>query len=957
MGRSGENMKNRPYIKRNCLLKTSLLLVVFFATLPSIAHAYKIKTHAFIGQQVVESIENCTKRNTEPCFTLHIAGGNSIDVEIDAEIATAILNNRETYVIGNYGPDAFPDIVAGQTVIHPGAPNGLFGTGDWLELALSEANTPKEISFAYGFLGHAASDTFAHTYVNQYAGGIFSLLDGELEVEERHNLLESLIAKYTPEIRGSSYDAIFGDGEHDIPLEYIYRVFFQSDHARKMYVSGRGGFSTHIVVFENIVRAFDRALVKVELDLDISFDRLGRLFSGENEVKGWREFVKGGDPRLEGAGLVQLIEVYVTQHIVQSYFGIQLEIAEAQLLSDISSKMHDALNDKTAGALGKIQDAELELNKLLANSSTKTLNKFQEFSDDLDGIKKKFDALNIVEKDLGRVANEIGNLTPSMILNSHKLCRKGCAALPAQITKQVACQVRRDTERFCERRLPIKVPGTCGPWWARYPCLTDQLGPLERYVCGTTSVLVDGLCNSTIANPELKICEAGCQGTRDANATSLKAAMNVRESLFRKRAAAERSIALARNEAFNLTKEASKTVNDLVAKKVAFERNIKNQVHRWNQSFRKLFESQRSDIRLAISDYSKANAHAMTNTMNTKWWASGTIRDGNSSVLEPLKKWLICSAPVIFGGVPKITGDGACDVINAHEALQEKIGELENGILKELSIDGKSPLDIKEWVAEQGPHFFMKQNQSVLDELSERLGLGVKFDFRRHHNGFTFDGNDAKVDEFFSKNPLSTGKKLIEFVGEGTISARVKHDMQLERKSKFGAKDFPPVANSIQLAKLSLLKADQLNKLAFKLGYRGSNLYLGTQNNNILTHWLRSIDGNHQWLTLSPQYPRKMIGDDKLWFSSRDYLKGVENVQAKKRLARIFGYLPTMRARAGMPFYSNSEARETVFSKIFVGPLSPGLYNLNGEYPDVIPRRYHYRPTYKNPFPDISGSP
>ena len=51
---------------------------------------------------------------------------------------------------------------------------------------------------AYGFAGHASGDIFAHSYVNQYAGDIFSLEDKETRVELRHFTLEKYIEARTP---------------------------------------------------------------------------------------------------------------------------------------------------------------------------------------------------------------------------------------------------------------------------------------------------------------------------------------------------------------------------------------------------------------------------------------------------------------------------------------------------------------------------------------------------------------------------------------------------------------------------------------------------------------------------------------------------------------------------------------------------------------------------------------
>lgn len=72
----------------------------------------------------------------------------------------------------------------------------------------SEVNTA-ELAYHRGFLGHIASDTFAHSYVNYYAGDVYWLADGELDVEKRHVAIESYIDKHLPPLpQGKGYNLI-----------------------------------------------------------------------------------------------------------------------------------------------------------------------------------------------------------------------------------------------------------------------------------------------------------------------------------------------------------------------------------------------------------------------------------------------------------------------------------------------------------------------------------------------------------------------------------------------------------------------------------------------------------------------------------------------------------------------------------------------------------------------------
>ncbi|HTV25330.1 MAG TPA: zinc dependent phospholipase C family protein, partial [Polyangiaceae bacterium] len=161
------------------------------------AQAFKLDTHLWIGQQVINDLE------LDRRITVSLSG-RPITLPVPDEVASAVLAHRNEYLLGNIGPDAIPDVVVGQTLVHPGREEG-WKTNDWLEYLLAQSRgNPLGLAFAHGYLGHAAADVFAHTYVNQYAGDIFALDDGETLVEQRHIALESFISRFTPPFTNAS---------------------------------------------------------------------------------------------------------------------------------------------------------------------------------------------------------------------------------------------------------------------------------------------------------------------------------------------------------------------------------------------------------------------------------------------------------------------------------------------------------------------------------------------------------------------------------------------------------------------------------------------------------------------------------------------------------------------------------------------------------------------------------
>ena len=136
------------------------------------AHAFKPDTHVWIGQQVINDLAD-DGRITIP------HGGIDRTFQVDGDIVSAILAHQGIFRMGNIGPDAFPDIYTGQFLVHPGVDKEKWKTDDWLRFLLQSDNmTPDQLAFVYGYLGHAAADTMAHTYVNHYSGNIFDIHGG-----------------------------------------------------------------------------------------------------------------------------------------------------------------------------------------------------------------------------------------------------------------------------------------------------------------------------------------------------------------------------------------------------------------------------------------------------------------------------------------------------------------------------------------------------------------------------------------------------------------------------------------------------------------------------------------------------------------------------------------------------------------------------------------------------------
>ncbi|MDO6498328.1 zinc dependent phospholipase C family protein [Photobacterium sanguinicancri] len=92
----------------------------------------------------------------------------------------------------------------------------------WLNYLSNAMKSNDEKSFYYGCLSHVAADVFAHTYVNQYSGNVFSLFDNETLVERRHIALEGYIDAKTPPFKNENNQIIADTAASIITLDDKY---------------------------------------------------------------------------------------------------------------------------------------------------------------------------------------------------------------------------------------------------------------------------------------------------------------------------------------------------------------------------------------------------------------------------------------------------------------------------------------------------------------------------------------------------------------------------------------------------------------------------------------------------------------------------------------------------------------------------------------------------------------
>ena len=134
--------------------------------------------------------------------------------DINPRVLEAIKKYPSYFYAGSVGPDGFPELIMGGTVIHPDS-TGIF-VQHILDKAWEVQNSPdyspeeklQALAFAYGYPMHVAADTWSHTLVNEFSEGVWPDLKMAINYDAgkpniiRHLLVEGYIADATPGFDG-----------------------------------------------------------------------------------------------------------------------------------------------------------------------------------------------------------------------------------------------------------------------------------------------------------------------------------------------------------------------------------------------------------------------------------------------------------------------------------------------------------------------------------------------------------------------------------------------------------------------------------------------------------------------------------------------------------------------------------------------------------------------------------
>lgn len=199
-------MFGRTRLHRACRAAAGIALILMGVLPPGAALAWKPTTHVQLAEIALQDALDdgmVTLMRVDPRTGAVI--GELGEFPVAPQILEALRQAPDRYRAGVIGPDAYPDIMTGQQIIHPDvAQDGsgrVVGSDAWLNHLYARSYgadaSPEVRAFVSGFLTHAAGDSFAHTYVNHFSGGAFTLDPRQNAI--RHIVLEGYLDKRAPE--------------------------------------------------------------------------------------------------------------------------------------------------------------------------------------------------------------------------------------------------------------------------------------------------------------------------------------------------------------------------------------------------------------------------------------------------------------------------------------------------------------------------------------------------------------------------------------------------------------------------------------------------------------------------------------------------------------------------------------------------------------------------------------
>lgn len=339
------------------------------ASLPAApAYAWKPKTHIYLAEEVLrDALDNGKVTIYQTDYHAGRIVGVLGEYPVDPAILAALRAAPQQFRAGVLGPDAYPDILTGQQVIHPEAAHaldndsGAAGSNAWLShlwrRGFVESGSPQVRAFTIGYLTHAAGDVFAHTFVNHFAGGEFALTPDPTNAV-KHLVLEGYIGKRTPSTVSAVSSTVTTGGplnerkREDLGLEpEVTRsrsTYYGTITQEQTSIAGVEGFIYEELTYARPGSVLERSLMKGEgttRSIPFVFSTLRNGLQAQVEAYDRERMSRSGPARLAYAALHGPVAEYKRAWIkdiddgLAAFPAVSHEIARAIVYNEGGSDM------------------------------------------------------------------------------------------------------------------------------------------------------------------------------------------------------------------------------------------------------------------------------------------------------------------------------------------------------------------------------------------------------------------------------------------------------------------------------------------------------------------------------------------------------------------------------------------------------------------------------------------
>jgi hypothetical protein len=922
-------------LQQDDIMKSIIRFIPFVIIflIPYSANAFKSASHIWIGQQIINDLED------DGMLSIKL-NGETIYLSVREDIKNAILSNKSDFLMGNIGPDATPDVVVGQTSVHPDdigkdsdgnvTDASAWNTDDWLIYLLNKADQSETAkAFVYGYLGHAAADVFGHTYVNQYAGGIFNLKD-EILVEQRHIILESYIDAHLPALVDSNGNNL-GNSWDLIDLDDVYATFVRdtlifNDVVAEQY--WKNPYANHLAAIYNYRQDLNElAENQVWYNLDVLVVKIIAQYYGvtlsENEAA---QIVAAAQDAIDWAN----------SEVVDN-----LQAANDQLY-EIAKKYEELGFEAVSSAVSELKQAEgnfIEIKQELEQNLLELDSRFRNMGCDF-----LYESLNFIDPtgltSLALEYDPVLNLTVGIYNSIWGDLEAGPSYWDAEMSgtrselkaKVEGCYEAVENGIRNSSSLYIGIYSDCESFDALYQQLVKLLP--DKFV----PVIFNGIMIPLMLEPEDTV-------TLFARKTDTIIERSITHSdgtiLYRQYTnesgtyvgsedvgicyelsnmvdlgydALLYSIHSLEDELLNQKNELNDKIDALRDNTLAAAdavHNINNAIIDLSQvivsdvsPIQGLLRNWVTDVDVAMKEYVKATSQVMLNTINP-----------DASAMEPVVTWFECYHLSLLG-VPNVVS--GCEFRQSIQNLYQAIEQILT-ILTEHPVPGVD--DAIAQLNRLKDELIAELTDRLKEEVAEVLEDMIPVEFQSLIGLFDIQITEAVLNDYFTMPETVQPPKGLLMIPD--MANRVNAEMHISN-GVFNPELYSVIHNAVVLAKIALLDSQGLQDLALIAGAPPS---LFVNIDNVVASGFESIDGNHQWMPISPPLPNSV---------------GAPYYPIGRSYDSEIGFL-----------LWHQSARNYLFRPLFTGPLSPGV-----DAPEtigmskIVDESYPYKPCAAYPYPD-----